>query len=52
MQVYKAEIVADEDAYIENNTLHAITNVKGIPKVLLVEEQSEFVSGDFKGKWF
>lgn len=40
MQVYKAEIVANEDAYVENNTLYSITNVKGIPKVLIVEEKA------------
>lgn len=40
MQVYKTEIVANEDAYVENNTLYSITNVKGIPKVLIVEEKA------------
>ncbi len=52
MQVYKAEIVADEDAYIENNTLHSITNVKGIPKVLLVEEQTSSLAQILKGNGF
>lgn len=37
LQVYKAEITAENDTFIENNQLQAITNVKGTPKVLVVE---------------
>lgn len=37
MFVYKAEIIADDEAYLENNELFAVSNVKGIPKVLIVQ---------------
>ncbi|MGE7601822.1 VWA domain-containing protein [Peribacillus sp. NPDC097675] len=37
LQVYKAEIIAEKDTFTENNQLQAITNVKGTPKVLIVE---------------
>ncbi|MFO1445878.1 VWA domain-containing protein [Bacillus sp. Bva_UNVM-123] len=37
LTVYKGEIVTDNDTFIENNTLHSVTNVKGTPKVLIVQ---------------
>ncbi|MFJ7747016.1 VWA domain-containing protein [Peribacillus sp. NPDC097295] len=37
LQVYKAEIITEKDTFTENNQLQAITNVKGTPKVLIVE---------------
>ena len=37
MFVYKAEIIADDEAYLENNELFAVSNVKGIPKALIVQ---------------
>lgn len=40
LQVYKAEIIAENDAFTENNQLQAITNVKGTPRVLIVEGES------------
>ncbi|WP_102271484.1 VWA domain-containing protein [Cytobacillus massiliigabonensis] len=37
LSVYKGEVSAENDSFIENNILHAITNVKGTPKVLIVQ---------------
>lgn len=37
LQVLKAEIEADGDTFIENNALQATTNVKGKPKLLIVQ---------------
>lgn len=37
LTVYKGEIAADNDTFIENNTLHSVANVKGTPKVLVVQ---------------
>jgi len=37
LSVYKAEIAAENDAFIENNILHSIVNVLGTPKVLIVQ---------------
>lgn len=37
MLVYKGEIITDGDAFLENNTLNTVTNVKGTPKVLIVQ---------------
>ncbi|ALC91008.1 hypothetical protein AM500_15345 [Bacillus sp. FJAT-18017] len=37
LAVYKAELVNKQDAYIENNSLHAVSTVKGTPRVLVVE---------------
>lgn len=37
LQVYKAEIITEQDRFLENNVLYAVSNVKGIPKVLVVE---------------
>lgn len=37
LTVYKAEIAADQDTFSENNTLHSVVNVKGTPKVLIVQ---------------
>lgn len=51
MQVYKAELLVD-DAFTENNILHAITQVKGVPKVLLVEEKESVMSRILKGNGF
>ncbi|MBS4193816.1 VWA domain-containing protein [Lederbergia citri] len=43
--VYKGEILAKGDTFAENNYLQAISNVKGTPKVLVVQtEQEEFIS--------
>lgn len=36
--IYKAEIQAENDFYIENNSLYAVSNIMGTPKVLLVED--------------
>ncbi|WAA13628.1 VWA domain-containing protein [Fervidibacillus halotolerans] len=45
LNVFKAELMTDQDTFIENNTLFAVTNVKGIPKILLVEDQPSPLSG-------
>ncbi|MDQ0270259.1 VWA domain-containing protein [Cytobacillus purgationiresistens] len=37
LQVLKAEIESEGDTFIENNALQAITNIKGKPKVLIVQ---------------
>lgn len=37
LTVYKAEIAAEQDTFTENNTLHSVVNVKGTPKVLIVQ---------------
>ncbi|KAB2337482.1 VWA domain-containing protein [Cytobacillus depressus] len=37
LSVYKGEITAEDDTFIENNILHAVTNIKGTPKVLIVQ---------------
>lgn len=37
LAVYKAELINSRDAHIENNSLFAVADVKGIPKVLVVE---------------
>ncbi|OCA85468.1 hypothetical protein A8F94_11290 [Bacillus sp. FJAT-27225] len=37
LAVYKAELVNKQDAYIENNSLHAVSTVRGTPRVLVVE---------------
>jgi Ca-activated chloride channel homolog len=37
MAVFKAELAADNDAFIENNSLNAVTNVKGTPRILVVQ---------------
>ncbi|WP_421378223.1 VWA domain-containing protein [Bacillus salacetis] len=36
---YRAEVLTDSDTIIENNEAYAYTNVKGDPKVLVVENQ-------------
>jgi Ca-activated chloride channel homolog len=36
---YRAEVLTDKDTIIENNEAYAFTNVKGDPKVLVVENQ-------------
>lgn len=46
LQVYKAEIIPEKDTFTENNQLQAITNVKGTPKVLIVEGDSTKRLGD------
>ncbi len=38
LQIYKAEIITDEDRFLENNVLYSVSNVKGTPKVLVVEQ--------------
>lgn len=37
--VYKGEISAENDAYIENNIFYRVSNIEGIPKVLLVQNE-------------
>lgn len=37
LQVYKAEIITEKDRFLENNALYSVANVKGTPKVLVVE---------------
>ncbi|WP_059170116.1 VWA domain-containing protein [Bacillus sp. FJAT-27445] len=37
LAVYKAELINVGDAHIENNSLFAVADVKGVPKVLVVE---------------
>ncbi|WP_409275651.1 VWA domain-containing protein [Neobacillus sp. SCS-31] len=37
LAVYKAELINSSDAHIENNSLFAVTDIKGVPKVLVVE---------------
>lgn len=41
VSVYKVEIAAEGDTFIENNTLHAVSTVKGTPKVLIVQGDQE-----------
>ncbi|WAA10686.1 VWA domain-containing protein [Fervidibacillus albus] len=40
LNVLKAEIGSDSDTFAQNNTLYAVTTVKGIPKLLLVEGET------------
>ncbi|MEH7388768.1 VWA domain-containing protein [Bacillus sp. JJ1503] len=37
LTVYKGEIAAENDTFIENNMMHSVTNVKGTPKILIVQ---------------
>ncbi|MBS4189201.1 VWA domain-containing protein [Bacillus sp. FJAT-49705] len=37
LAVFKGEIAAENDTFIENNTLHSVANVKGTPKILIVQ---------------
>lgn len=37
--VYRADIASQNDFYIENNSLYAVSNVVGTPKILLVESE-------------
>ncbi|MGJ7910661.1 VWA domain-containing protein [Neobacillus sp. LXY-1] len=37
MAVYKAELEVDDDRFIENNSLNAVSKVKGTPKILVVQ---------------
>jgi Ca-activated chloride channel homolog len=37
MVVFKAELTAVNDTYIENNALYTVSNAKGTPKVLVVQ---------------
>lgn len=37
MTVFKGEIAAEDDAFIENNAMYTVSNVKGTPKVLVVQ---------------
>ncbi|WP_062105273.1 VWA domain-containing protein [Bacillus niameyensis] len=39
--IYKAVIAAEDDTFPENNTLSAISNVKGTPKILVVQQEAE-----------
>lgn len=38
MLVYKGDIITDGDVFLENNSLNTVTNVKGTPKVLIVQK--------------
>ncbi len=37
MTVFKGEIAAEDDTFIENNAMYTVSNVKGTPKVLVVQ---------------
>lgn len=37
MAIFKGELSAENDAFIENNTMYTVTNVKGTPKILVVQ---------------
>lgn len=37
LTVYKAEIAAEQDTFAENNEMNSVVNVKGAPKVLIVQ---------------
>ncbi len=37
LSIYKAEVIASQDAYVENNSLYAVSQVKGTPKILVVQ---------------
>jgi Ca-activated chloride channel homolog len=37
MTVFKGEIATDHDTFIENNSMYSVSNVKGTPKVLVVQ---------------
>jgi Ca-activated chloride channel homolog len=37
MMVFKGELAANQDSFIENNAMFAVSNVKGTPKVLVVQ---------------
>jgi Ca-activated chloride channel homolog len=37
MTVFKAEIATENDTFIENNAMYSVSNVKGTPKVLVVQ---------------
>ncbi|WP_312469284.1 VWA domain-containing protein [Neobacillus sp.] len=41
MSIFKAELAAEGDTFIENNSLYAVTNVKGTPRVLVVQGNQE-----------
>jgi len=41
MAIYKAELAAEKDTFIENNSLYAATNIKGTPRVLVVQGNQE-----------
>ncbi|MGE8206725.1 VWA domain-containing protein [Heyndrickxia sp. NPDC080065] len=41
MFVYKAEIIAENDAFLENNKLFAVSNVTGTPRVLIVQDKKD-----------
>lgn len=38
--VYRAEVAAAKDSYIENNSLHAVSTAEGQPKILVVEKET------------
>ncbi|MCM3767944.1 VWA domain-containing protein [Neobacillus niacini] len=42
MAVFKAELVTDkQDAFIENNSLYAVTTVKGTPRILVIQGKQD-----------
>lgn len=50
LHVFKAEIEADGDTFIENNVMQQVANVKGTPKLLLVQQEGAAdISGAFSG---
>jgi Ca-activated chloride channel homolog len=46
MTVFKAEIASENDTFIENNAMYSVSNIKGTPKVLVVQGKE---SGEIEG---
>jgi Ca-activated chloride channel homolog len=46
MTVFKGEIASENDTFIENNAMYSVSNVKGTPKVLVVQGKE---SGEIDG---
>ncbi|MHC0036609.1 VWA domain-containing protein [Pseudoneobacillus sp. C159] len=50
MMVFKGELAADQDSFMENNAMFAVSNVKGTPKVLVVQgRESGQIDGILEG---
>jgi Ca-activated chloride channel homolog len=50
MTVFKGEIAAENDTFIENNAMYSVSNVKGTPKVLIVQgKESGEINGILEG---
>lgn len=41
LYVYKADVIAEGDTFVENNSLSAISEVKGTPKTLIVQSEKD-----------